>query len=180
METLLEFKNLTAVLQKLTTAIKKDYQGYLSSHGKDASGNLSASANSGRVIRVNAGRFEIVFDLMDYWYYVERGAQGAESSPAGALGKVHWPPPQAIADWIRIKPVIPRPDSRGRIPTPAQLTYLIGRKIYTEGIEPAPAMTTAVASNVPAYQKEIEEAILKDVTGYVDIIVNQAFSGFTE
>ena len=179
METLLEFRNLTEVLQNLTNAIKRDYQGYLSSHGKDASGALSRSAESGRVIRVNAGRFEIVFNLMDYYYYVERGAMGAESSPAGALGKVHWPPPQAIADWITIKPVIPRPDSRGRIPTPQQLTFLIGRKIHNKGIEPTPAMTTAVGSNVPKYQKAIEEAILKDVSGYVDVIVNQAFSGFT-
>ena len=40
---------------------------------------------------------------------------------------------KAILDWIKVKPVTPRPDKHGRIPTLKQLAFLIARKIYDEG-----------------------------------------------
>ena len=39
----------------------------------------------------------------------------------------HWPPRDAILKWIDVKPIIPRPDDNGRIPSPKQLAFLIGR-----------------------------------------------------
>jgi hypothetical protein len=67
--------------------------------------------------------FEVIFILEDYWKYVENGRR------AGAK----FPPVNAIKEWIKVKPIIPRP-IKGKIPTTNQLAYLIGRKISRDGI----------------------------------------------
>lgn len=57
----------------------------------------------------------VTMTLADYWKYVEWDT------------KPHWPPRDALLKWIRVKPIIPRPDKRGRLPKPEQLAFLIGR-----------------------------------------------------
>lgn len=180
MEYLLKFDNLQRVLERFAKDIAATYKGKITKDGKTASGALEQSADSGRVVRVNQGRFEITFDLESYWKYVERGSQGALGSFPGALGKVHWPPTEAILNWIQIKPILPRPDSRGRIPSPQQLAFLIGRKIHDYGIEPSPMLTETMDTLTPVYERQIEEAIAQDTEVYLsNILFREAFSGFT-
>lgn len=68
--------------------------------------------------------FTVTIRLEDYWYYVENGRKPGRFPPIGK-----------ILEWIRIKPVIPCADSRGRLPTEEQLAFLIARKIAEQGTE---------------------------------------------
>jgi len=174
---LMTLNNLMAVLRDFAADISRDYKARIAERGKDASGALSRSADNW-TIRATNDRYEIVFRLEDYWKYVERGSRGTESSPAGALGKAHWPPASALQRWIEIKPILPHPDARGKIPTTKQLAFLIGRKIYTEGIAPAPMMTEAIASERPRYEQLIKQALYRDTTTYINSLMMDAFSGF--
>lgn len=44
-----------------------------------------------------------------------------------------FPPLQAIKDWIKVRRIVPKPDSNGRIISQDSLAYLIGRKIQQQG-----------------------------------------------
>lgn len=70
-------------------------------------------------------KWRVILHALDYWDYLSEGR------PPGKF-----PPPDAIRKWIIAKPITPYPDRRGRIPTLQQLTYLICRGIWKNGIEP--------------------------------------------
>ena len=79
----------------------------------------------------------------------------------------YWPLPSAIAKWIEIKPVIPRPDGNGRIPTPKQLTYLISRKIHDKGTRGTKDFAKARDGIVPQYYERIQEALTADIGDFL-------------
>ena len=85
-----------------------------------ASKKLSDTARY--TIRWKGKWFEVFFILQDYWKYVEAGT------------KPHFPPIEAIEEWIRVKPIIPYA-TEGKVPTTKQLAYLIGRSISKKGTE---------------------------------------------
>lgn len=176
-ENALTFTNLRAVLEEYGQEAERLYKSKLQAgrppYGtKNASGELLNSVKWG--LKVNEQSFEVTLNLADYWKYVEGGTQGRETSPFGAVYRAHWPPPSAILDWIKIKPVIPTPDKKGRIPTPDQLSFLIGRKIMRHGIEPFPALSKTVEELNLKYSEKIAEAVSKDVSAFVPIL----FSSF--
>ena len=173
----LKFDNLIKVLEEYGKEAEALYKAKLTEgrppYGtKNASGDLLNSVKWG--MNVNGSKYEVTLSLADYWKYVEGGTQGRETSPWGAVYPAHWPPVSAIRSWIDIKPVIPRPDKNGRIPTPDQLTYLIGRKIMRHGIEPFPALSRTVEELNAKYSERIAEAVTKDVAAFVPIL----FSSF--
>lgn len=95
--------------------------------------NLSASNSSGKLSKSIKGKVKfdekyltISISLEDYWKYIEYGT------------KPHFPPVDAIKKWIKVKPILPRPLSNGKLPTENQLAYLIGRKISKVGTKPKP------------------------------------------
>jgi hypothetical protein len=97
------------------------YREKLDEKNINASGTLSNTVEAEVEIRGN--KIIVSLNLQDYWKFVEEGR------PPGG-----YPPPPNIANWIRIKPVIP--DARsGKIPSEKQLVYLISRKIATKGYE---------------------------------------------
>ena len=99
--------------------IRDIYREKLDEKNINASGTLSNTVEAEVEIRGN--KIVISLNLQDYWKFVEEGR------PPGG-----YPPPPNIANWIKIKPVIP--DARsGKIPSEKQLVYLISRKIATRG-----------------------------------------------
>lgn len=113
-------EKMTALLDEL----KEVYRQLLYENGAVVQGNPNRLVdNIADLIQVDGDQIKIGFTLPAEWQYVENGA-----SP-------HWPPVNAIKDWIEQKPVEILPDSNGRIPTTDQLAFLIGRKIAEEGIE---------------------------------------------
>lgn len=153
---MIEFKNLEKALKDYADAIRDQYKDNLERDNRRATGNLITSINS--KIEVNGNEFEIQLQMADYWYYVENGR--------GAGG---FPPINKILEWIRVKPILPHPDSRGKLPTENQLAFLIGRKIANEGYEGSNDLGDAL--NEVDYDTIIEEALDKDVLGCLDEIL---------
>ena len=110
---LLELTELQKVLQGFAADIRDRYRDVLAHNDHIASRKLVDSIKTQVVVGDNA--YEVTMTLEDYWKYVE------EDTPP------HWPPRDAILKWIEVKPIIPRPDDNGRIPSPKQLAFLIGR-----------------------------------------------------
>lgn len=110
---LLDLTELQKVLQDFATDIRDRYRDVLTNNDHIASRKLVDSIKTQVVVGDNY--YEVTMTLEDYWKYVE------EDTPP------HWPPRDAILKWIAVKPIIPRPDDNGRIPSPKQLAFLIGR-----------------------------------------------------
>lgn len=150
------FHNVLAVLRDYAAEVRNLYQDNLIRHDRIASGGLLNSAEC----RVNIGdrSYEVVMTLEDYWRYVEEDT------------RPHWPPVDAILRWVQIKPVIPRPDAAGRIPTPRQLAYLIGRKIAREGTKGSHDLADAVEEMNRRYADRLSEALGADVSEYITYV----------
>lgn len=154
MNELINFTELQQVLQEYARDASEVYKYQISLGGKNASRKLIDSVNS-RVV-VGDSAYEVVLNLEEYWKYVESGR---------APGK--FPPVGAIINWINVKPIIPRPDANGKIPSPKQLAFLIGRKIENEGIAPFPALETTKDELDKLYHQKLSTALGHDVSNYI-------------
>jgi len=160
MDELLNLESLAAVLQEYGVAVRNLYQDRLILHDRIASGAL---LNSCEVhVDFDGTTYEVKLDLMDYWRYIEM-----DTAP-------HWPPPSAILKWIQAKPVLPRPMKNGKLPTPQQLAFLIGRKIAVFGTKGIPDLTDSVEDMNKAYKGRIAAALAHDVGSYIRKVVRTA------
>lgn len=157
MAELLQLTELTAILQELGENVKRGYINKLVLNGHPTRENTLASTVGVKVVHKGT-TYSAVLRLQEYWKYVEYGT------------KPHWPPPAAIARWIEIKPVQPYPDSRGRIPTPKQLTYLISRKIARFGTKGTHELQQTKDVLLGYYKGRIKEALKRDVFDYIQKI----------
>lgn len=150
---LLDFPALTAALKTMADEIGTNYGDSLTRNKHDATKALSTAARDTTLHKITVEGDDIVvtFDLPSYWKYVENDT------------RPHWPPYEAIAKWIEVKPVIPRPGRNGRIPTPKQLNYLIRRKIATEGTTGTHDLEKAVSASLPFWETKIAEALADDL-----------------
>lgn len=160
--TLISFSNLEAVLQQYAAELKEVYKKHLVEADRLASENLINSVET--QVETDQGAFLVTITLADYWKYVEDDT------------KPHWPPVSAILEWIRVKPVIPRPDSRDRIPKPEQLAYLIGRKISREGTEGSHDLALSATECNRKYEPLIAEALAQDLGAGFRAWIFEAFS----
>lgn len=152
---LIAFPNLAAVLQEYGATICEKYREELAARGKNASGVLAGTVRY--LVERNSTEYAVDLSLANYWQYVEYGRRPGK-----------FPPPDKILEWVRIKPVIPRPLSNGKLPTPKQLAFLIGRKIANEGIAPTPALAAAGEFTYDNFLTRIGEAISADLSDAVD------------
>lgn len=111
-----------ATLDEYAEKAKELYKRKLTDKGINASYKLLNSVET--TVRRNDDEFVVTIHLEDYWYYLENGR-----------GPGKFPPIDKILEWVRIKPVIPYSDNRGRLPTEEQLAFLIARKIAEQGTE---------------------------------------------
>ena len=148
---------LMAVLEDLARDVREGYISQLEKHDRRATGNLIDSVYT--TIEVNGSRYIVWLHLADYWKYVENGT------------RPHWPPPSAILKWIEAKPVIPRPDANGRIPTPKQLAFLISRKISEVGTKGSYDLKQTEDAVIPFYEQRIAEALHRDVLNYIEKVM---------
>lgn len=158
MNDLINFTELQQVLQDYAKEAEEIYKYQISLGGKNASRKLTDTIKSNVVVGDQA--YEVSLTLQEYWKYIESGR---------APGK--FPPVKALLDWISVKPIIPRPDADGRIPTPKQLSFLIGRKIKEEGIKPFPALETTKEELDKIYHEKLSAALGHDVTYYIRKII---------
>ena len=150
MDKLIDLPHVQAVMEEMAIAIRNEYQDNLIRNDRIASGDL-----------LNNIEYEITRDdftvtiyvkMRDYWYYVENGRKAGK-----------WPPIDNILNWIKIKPVLPRPNAEGKLPTPQQLAFLIARKIGEEGTEGTQDLRKATDTIWDTFEDRLYEAIDEDV-----------------
>lgn len=164
-----DMPHLRAALEGYGVALRNAYQDNLIRSDRIATGELLNSVEV-RVKGPDGGSWSVVFNLAEWWKYVEDDT------------KPHWPPRDAILKWIRAKPVIPRPDDNGRIPTPESLAFLIRRRIAGQSPKGLPGGTKgshdlehAEQDTLPKWRAEIAKALQLDLTEDLRIYVENTF-----
>lgn len=157
MNELVNLDRLRDVLEEYAVSVRNLYQDNLVKSGRIASGDLLNSVECH--VALDNQEFVVSLTLRDYWQYVEEDT------------RPHWPPRDAILSWIQVKPVLPRPDAQGRIPTPQSLAFLIQRKIATEGTKGTHDLAKAVEEMNAQYRARIAEALGHDMEWYIRKIV---------
>ena len=159
---LIEFKRTGEVLMRLAEEVRMGYIKNLvrSGHPTYFGTNRLTDTITANVT-VDGHSFSATLRMNKYWEYLEEG-----TGPARGRDK-YWPNSSAIAKWVEIKPVIPRPDSNKKIPTPKQLTFLISRKIHDKGIKGTHDLERAKEEVIPHYYALIEEALTADIGDYL-------------
>ena len=158
----IKWENLYKVLEEYAIELRNKYQDNLINSDRLASGELLNSVEY--IIERDNISISVSLQLAEYWKYVEYDT------------KPHWPPVDKIKEWIRVKPILPSPDNRGKLPTPDQLAYLIGRKISLEGTEGSNDLHNAVDEVNARFLELIEEAITKDIEETATVILTEYFS----
>lgn len=150
---LFEFTETAKILLEMAEEVRKVYKEKLQLSDRIASGDLERSIQT--EVRIDGTTYAVMMQLKDYWEFVEN-----DTLP-------HWPPVDAIRKWIFIKPVIPRPDSRGKTPSPESLAYLIGRKISKVGTTGTHDLENTKSEVIPKYLERLKEAIGHDAENYI-------------
>ena len=150
MDKLIDLPHVQAVMEEMAIAIRNEYQDNLIRNDRIASGDLLNNIE----YEITRGDFTytIYVKMKDYWYFVENGRKA---------GKM--PPIENILNWIRVKPVLPRPNAEGKLPTPQQLAFLIARKIGEEGTEGTQDLRKATDTIWDTFEDRLYEAIDEDV-----------------
>lgn len=165
MEQLIDFTELRQVLQDLSDDIRDTYKEHLQSNDRYTEKGIP-SGYSKRLIDsvttqvvVGDRAWEITMTLNDYWKYVENDT------------RPHFPPVGKILEWVQIKPVLPRPDANGRIPSQRSLAYLIGRAISEHGTKGSHDLENTKDEVIPWYRERIAIALGHDMENYIRKIV---------
>ena len=159
-EELMSFPRTVEVLGHLADDVRAGYIDQLKKHGHPTRyGTDRLSDTITAEVTMDGRAFTASLNMNYYWKYLEEGT------------RPHWPPSSAILNWVQIKPVIPRPDGNGRIPTQKQLAFLISRKIAEHGTEGTHGFETAREAILPAYYEKIEQALAEDVGAYVKAVL---------
>lgn len=150
MDKLIDLPHVQAVMEEMAIAIRNEYQDNLIRNDRIASGDLLNNIE----YEVTRGDFTytIYVKMKDYWYFVENGRKAGK-----------WPPIDNILRWITVKPVLPRPNAEGKLPTPQQLAFLIARKIGEEGTEGTQDLRKATDTIWDTFEDRLYEAIDEDV-----------------
>lgn len=154
----LSFDNLQIALDSFINDFIQTYKGLLIRDNKKASGKLISSLKP-VTIQFKNNKFEADISIASYWKYVEYGRRPGK-----------FPPVNKILDWIKIKPVIPRPMNGLKPPTKPQLAFLIARKIARDGIKPGNQFEEALKLSWKKWEQPISNAISKDLNQAIDVV----------
>lgn len=153
----IEYKNTLAVLNRFANALVNQYKDYLA-HADYSQGELykTIKVNS---VHVVVNNFIVQLDLAEYWKYIEYGRRKGAKMP----------PITAIENWIKRRNIIPRPiqlkSGKTVIPSTKSLAFIIARSISINGIAARPFMKNSIKLIKEKFIKEIEDALVQDVTG---------------
>lgn len=153
----LTFTNLEKAINDFVSDFVNTYKGLLIRDNKKATGDLIRSIKPIE-IQFETNKYSGSISLANYWKYVEYGRRPGK-----------FPPPNKILDWIKIKPVIPRPVN-GIKPTEKQLAFLISRKIARDGIEAGNQFKEALDLTWAKNKDYISDAISTDLAANIELI----------
>ena len=157
----MSWDNTYKVLQEYAVEFRNALQDSYINDDRIASGELLNSCEY--IIEKDNMSISVSIQIADYYKYVEWDT------------KPHWPPVDAMLKYVQVKPILPRPDSRGKLPTPDQLAYLIGRKISQEGTQGTDNIHKTAEQVNAKYLPLIEEAVSKDVDNMATFIITEYF-----
>ena len=152
----MEFKNVVQFLNDFGKELADKYQRKLVNDDAVSSGKLLNSIKY--IFKKNNTSYEISMEMAEYWKYVENGRKSGK-----------FPPISAIREWVKIKPVIPRPYN-GKLPTENQLAFLIARSIANKGIRPKPIFNDTLDDAMNDFENGLEDAFTKDIENEMDKI----------
>ena len=154
---LINLNNVMETLELYAQEVRNKYQDNLIQENKIASGKLLNSVEY-QVVQ-NGMVYEVQLRLEDYWKYVEYGT------------KPHLPPVSKILEWVRVKPVIPRPNDNGKLPTPIQLAWAIAKTIEKEGTTGTESLEEALLDINNRYREKLVFALHQDMETIMKVIV---------
>lgn len=149
------------VLKEYAIELRNTLQDSYITDDRIATGDLLNSVEY--IIEKDDRQIEVSLQLEEWWKYVEEDT------------KPHFPPPDAMLNYIKAKPVLPKPDRNGKLPTPNQLAYLIGRKISEVGTTGTHNVRDTVRLINERYEEKIGQAISEDINNELDVIIIQSF-----
>lgn len=149
------------VLKEYAIELRNTLQDSYINDDRIATGDLLNSVEY--IIEKDNRQIEVSLQLKEWWKYVEEDT------------KPHFPPPDAMLNYIKAKPILPKPDNNGKLPTPNQLAYLIGRKISEVGTTGTHNVRDTVRLINERYEEKIGQAISEDINNELDVIFSQSF-----
>ena len=149
------------VLKEYAIELRNTLQDSYITDDRIATGDLLNSVEY--IIEKDDRQIEVSLQLKEWWKYVEEDT------------KPHFPPPDAMLNYIKAKPILPKPDNNGKLPTPNQLAYLIGRKISEVGTTGTHNVRDTVRLMNERYEEKIGQAISEDINNELDVIIIQSF-----
>lgn len=149
------------VLKDYAIELRNTLQDSYITDDRIATGDLLNSVEY--IIEKDDRQIEVSLQLKEWWKYVEEDT------------KPHFPPPDAMLNYIKAKPILPKPDRNGKLPTPNQLAYLIGRKISEVGTTGTHNVRDTVRLMNERYEEKIGQAISEDINNELDVIFSQSF-----
>ena len=149
------------VLKEYAIELRNTLQDSYINDDRIATGDLLNSVEY--IIEKDDRQIEVSLQLKEWWKYVEEDT------------KPHFPPPDAMLNYIKAKPILPKPDNNGKLPTPNQLAYLIGRKISEVGTTGTHNVRDTVRLINERYEEKIGQAISEDINNELDVIISQSF-----
>lgn len=149
---------MTQATDEINTIVEDLLQRYkdaVKDSGHEASGQLEKTARY--KVQYNGKWVEVIFNLESYWKYLENGT------------KPHFPPVDAIEQWVKVKKIVPVAVS-GRVPTTRQLAYLISRGISIHGTKETKLLQKTIDDSqdlidslCEAITNQIEQELNKDI-----------------
>lgn len=147
----MEMKHLRATLEELGRDFVEELRRRMIEENAVATHNLYDSLAC-ELEETSDGGFTLYLVHADYFHYVNENT------------RPHWPPREPIREWIEAKPVVPYPDTNGKLPTVQQLTFLISRKIAEEGTQGRYFFESTLNGLLEGkYRGKIQDAIYEDI-----------------
>lgn len=168
---LINLSNVMAVLEEYAIEVRNLYQDKLVENDRIASGKLLNSVEYQVVF--NGMEYEVQLTLEKYWKYLEYGISGKEKNTDRPFGHTGWGAYPSILEWVKVKPVLPRPGKNKKLPTPQSLAGAITASIIKNGIEPGGEMKDAIDEVNARYKDKLVFALSRDTEMIMKVIVGE-------
>ena len=166
---LINLTNVMETLEQYAQEVRNLYQDKLIENDRIASGQLLNSIEY-QVIH-NGVEYEVQLTLEKYWKYLEHGISGKEHNTDRPFKHTTWGAYNAILEWVKVKPVLPRPDKDGKLPTPKTLAGAITASLIKNGIEPGNEMRDSIQEVNARYKDKLVIALHKDMEVIMKVLV---------
>lgn len=173
MDDLLRFDNFIQALRQYQQAVVEGYRDKIIIDGHIATGNLINDIEC-PAVEIDNNVYSVYIKVKSYFDYVERGVNGTDKdqgSPYSFNRSKTMIPPNVVLEWIKVKPILPRPDRNGHIPSQRSLAYIIAKSIHEKGLEPGNELRKTLEELNDEWTTKILQALTKDLSESIGLIM---------